>query len=73
MDELTVEQAIALIEVREVLRSCNIEVDTMTDEEIVGFVNRAITWLADIMPTEDPVFSVIIRMAQQPKNDIEPQ
>jgi hypothetical protein len=69
VDDLTPEQAIALIEVREVLRTCKIDVDVMSDEEIVSFVNRTIRWLADMVPTEDPVFSVIIKMANPNKDN----
>jgi hypothetical protein len=65
--ELTPEQAMALIEVRELLRSRDMDVDTMSDEEIVGFVNRAIRWLADVVEVHDPNFSILIRLAHEQK------
>jgi hypothetical protein len=66
----TVQEAMALIEVRALLRDRGIEVDSMTDEEVVGFVNRTIRWLADIVETHEPIFSLLIRMAHQKRNDI---
>jgi hypothetical protein len=65
--ELTPEQAMALIEIRGLLRSRGIDVDAMTDEEVVGFVNRAIQWIADLVQTHEPVFNTILRLAQQQK------
>jgi hypothetical protein len=66
--ELTVEQAMAIIEVRELLRSRGIEVDTMSDEEIVGFVNRAVHWIADLIDSHESSFTVIRRLAHEQNN-----
>lgn len=63
--ELTVEEAMALIEIRSMLMSRGIEADTMTDEQVVVFINRAADWLAPLIPSDDVPFDIMQRMARQ--------
>lgn len=69
MNELTPQQAMAMIEVRELLRLRDIDVDAMTDEEIVGFVNRGVQWIADMFPVHHPALNIILQMAQAKSMD----
>lgn len=69
MNELSVEQAMALVEVRELLRLRDIDVDAMTDEEVVGFVQRGVQWIADMFSCHHPALGVVQHMAQARPTD----
>ena len=62
MREFTPEQAMAMVEVRELLRLRNIDVDSMSDEEIIGFVRRGVQWIADTFSVHHPSLNVILHM-----------
>ncbi|MDF2441770.1 MAG: hypothetical protein JWN98_2754 [Abditibacteriota bacterium] len=64
MNGFTIEQAMALVEVRELLRLRDIDVDAMSDEEIIGFVHRGVQWIADMFPCHHPSLSIVQHMAQ---------
>ena len=63
--QLTAEEAMALIEIRAMLVSRGIEADTMSDEQVVVFANRAVEWLAPLIPPHEAPFEMMQRMAQR--------
>jgi len=69
MNELTPQQAMAIIEVRELLRLRDIDVDAMTDEDIIGFVHRGVQWIADLFPVHHPALSIVLQMAATKSDD----